>query len=183
MRFVAFYRNVNLGQRLSPTRPQLEAAFAQAGGAEAVSFRTNGTVLFSAPDEAPSEGRAQEIVDRASAALAPVCGLREPGFAVPLAHLVELVLAEPFRGRDGADVHEHAATFGPPGAFAALNLPLATARGDVELIRVTPYVALSVCRKVMASPGAATPFLERVLGAPVTTRSWTTITRLVRKYG
>jgi uncharacterized protein (DUF1697 family) len=178
MRFVAFYRNVNLGQRLSPTRPQLEAAFAEAGAEDAVSFQTNGTVVFSASDERS----AQAITDEASAALGLVCGLREPGYAVPLAHLAELVAAEPFRGHAGPDVHEHAATFGPADAFEALSLPLASPRGDVEVIRVTAWVTLSVCRKIMSAPGGATPFLEKTLGVPVTTRSWTTVARLVRKF-
>jgi uncharacterized protein (DUF1697 family) len=178
LRFVAFYRNVNLGQPRSPTRPQLEAALAEAGAEGAASFQTNGTIVFAAADEAV----ALAVVSAANAALSRVCGLREPAYIAPLDHLAGLVAETPFAGIDGPDIYEHAATFGPPGAFAALRLPLATPRGDVELLRVTPYIALSICRKVIAAPGAATPFLERTLGVPVTTRSWTTITRLVRKH-
>ena len=50
MKFVAFLRNVNLGQLNSPTRDQLEAAFREAGAPWAASFMSNGTLVFSASD-------------------------------------------------------------------------------------------------------------------------------------
>ncbi len=43
---VAFFRNLNLGQRGSPTRAQLVAAFESAGAIDVTSVRTNGTVAF-----------------------------------------------------------------------------------------------------------------------------------------
>jgi uncharacterized protein (DUF1697 family) len=43
---VAFFRNLNLGQGWAPRRPQLEAAFADAGATGVRSVRSNGTVVF-----------------------------------------------------------------------------------------------------------------------------------------
>lgn len=45
-RSVAFFRNLNLGQGWSPTRPQLVGAFEQAGATGVDSVQVNGTVVF-----------------------------------------------------------------------------------------------------------------------------------------
>ncbi len=46
-RSVAFFRNLNLGQGWSPTRPQLVAAYDAAGATDVVNVQGNGTVVFS----------------------------------------------------------------------------------------------------------------------------------------
>ena len=179
MKFVTFYRNVNLGQPRSPTRAQLEGALAEAGAEVPKSFQTNGTVVFAA-ESLPA---AREMVERAARALAGVCGLREPGFTIPFEPLAVLVAEEPFAGPGAAGLREFHASFMADEQLARLSAPLVSPRGDVELIRVTPFVALSVSRRVGAGVGYPTPFLEKLLGAPATTRGWGTIERLVRKHG
>src|SRR5664279_4287551 len=47
---VAFFRNLNQGQRRSPSSTQLIDAFELAGAPGALPFQGNGTVLFDAPD-------------------------------------------------------------------------------------------------------------------------------------
>lgn len=179
MRFASFYRNVNLGQPRSPTRPQLEGALAKAGADSPQSFQTNGTVVFSAA----SLGVARAIVDTASASLAHVCGLREPAFTIALEPLIALVSENPFAGAQTKDLYGFNATFLPDDALARLTAPLVSPRGDVEVLRVTPFVVLSASRRVGAGIGYPTPFLEKLLGAPATTRGWGTIERLARKHG
>lgn len=50
MRHVAFFRNMNLGQRASksPTSAQLVGAFEDAGAQDVLNVQSNGTVIFSA---------------------------------------------------------------------------------------------------------------------------------------
>ena len=179
MRFVTFYRNVNLGQPRSPTRSQLEGALAEAGAVSPQSFQTNGTVVFAA-ESLPT---AREIVARASLKLADVCGLKEPAFTIELEPLVALVAEGPFERVSTESGQAFNATFMADDQLARLSAPLLSPRGDVELIRVTPFVALSVSRRVGAGIGYPTPFLEKLLGAPATTRGWGTIERLVARHG
>lgn len=179
MRFVTFYRNMNLGQPRSPTRPQLETALAEAGAEAPQSFQTNGTVVFGAT----SLAAARAIVEAASASLARVCGLREPAFTIALEPLVALFHEAPFAGVETQALREFNATFMPDEALVRLTAPLTSPRGDVEVLRVTPFVALSASRRVGAGTGSPTPFLEKLLGAPATTRGWGTIERLVRRHG
>ncbi len=178
MQFVAFFRNVNLGQGLAPTRPQLEAAFAAAGSAGAASFQTAGTVVFAAAGEPAAE----TILAGARERLLEWRGLREPAYLAPLGHLAELVAADPFTGCDLSDVLDTSATLMPRDALAGLTLPLASPGGDVVVVRLTAYLALTLRRRTGAHPGSPTPFFEKLLGIRATTRGWNTIQRLVRKY-
>ena len=50
--YAAFFRNVNLGQLSNPSRAQLERAFTAAGAAAAMSFLTNGTIVFMSSSKA-----------------------------------------------------------------------------------------------------------------------------------
>ncbi|NUM47289.1 MAG: DUF1697 domain-containing protein [Anaerolineales bacterium] len=174
--FVAFFRNVNLGHPKSPTRAQLEAAFTGAGAAFAQSFQTNGTVIFSGD----TEQAARDTVARACDTLREECGMMEPAFIASLPHLIECVDTDPFANLppEGMPL----ASFLAPDGLASLSVAQRSPRGDVEIVRVTSQVVLSVSRKVMSSPGDPTPFLEKLLNGPATTRSWGTIQRLVRKY-
>ena len=77
---VAFFRNLNLGQRRSrsPTRPELLEAFERAGATDAVSFQTNGTVIFEC-DTDP-----QALADDVVRLLTPVCGYDDMAPARPV---------------------------------------------------------------------------------------------------
>ncbi|MEO6942062.1 MAG: hypothetical protein ABI238_01115 [Terrimesophilobacter sp.] len=50
MRSVAFFRNLNQGQRGCPTSATLDGAFAAAGASGIDLFQSDGTVVFSAHD-------------------------------------------------------------------------------------------------------------------------------------
>ncbi len=179
MQFVAFLRNVNLGQPKSPTRPQLESAFQQAGAAATASFLSNGTLVYTA-----AGGRAAEsIARRAAVLLRAECGLTEPLFVRSLRRLVALAAEDPFAGLDDApDTRRMFTVFDPAGA-PRITVPLESARRDCLILRLDAGEAFSLVRMVGGQTGYPTPVLEKALGRPVTTRSWTTILRLVQKHG
>jgi hypothetical protein len=178
MRFVAFFRNVNLGQGINPTRPQLEAAFAEAGAPNASSFQTAGTVVFSAADEPAAEAAVAGARER----LLALRGLREPAYVAPLAHLVELIRSNPFAGYDLAVAFDAGVTLMPRDALARLSLPLASPRGGFEVVCLTPYLAPTVGPRTSVARENPTPFFEKLRGVPATTRGWGTIVRLVKKH-
>ena len=55
-------------------------------------------------------------------------------------------------------------------------------RKDCLVFRAAAGLALSVIREVNGKIGYPTPVLEKALNLPVTTRSWTTIVRLVERH-
>lgn len=178
MKFVAFLRNVNLGQPNSPTREQLESAFREAGAPWAASFMSNGTLVFSATD--PLD--AHQITPRACGILLKQCNMREPAFVRSLEHLARLVAEDPFSPFDGAEISERSLTLFDPEPAATVQAPLESDRKDCLVFRIDAGEAFSISRAIDGKSGYPTPLLEKALHAPVTTRSWRTTQRLIAKH-
>jgi uncharacterized protein (DUF1697 family) len=177
-KYAAFFRNLNLGRLNCPTRTQLEAAFTAAGADGASSFLTNGTVVFAAR----SSCQAARILSLACQTLQTECGLKEPAYIRSLAALAELAALDPFAAIDPDQVYERCVSFLHADSITPATLPLESKRRDVEILRFTASEALSVSRKIGNSPGSPNAFLERLLGLPATTRSWSTLMRLLQKH-
>ncbi len=178
MRYAAFLRNVNLGRPKSPTRAQLEAAFLDAGAATAASFQVNGTLVFTlAPGARP-----RAVASRACAALAASCGMREPVFVRSVDELRALVDADPFARQVAEGMDALCISFLGAPRRALPAFPLATSRGDLELLAHDDTHVFSVSRWLGKSGGSPNAWLERQLGEPATTRNWRTVVRLVEKF-
>ena len=167
-RAVAFFRNLNLGQARShsPTRVQLIGAFASAGAPGAVSFQTNGTVLFEAIDPGAV---AAEVVAR----LTPVCGYAD----VVLVRPAEVVLEVAEQLAELPETAELALFDGAPDLLEPL--PWTSPRGRLEVVAAADGCALAV--NAVEQTSFATPELERLLGVPVTSRGAGTVMRLARR--
>ena len=165
---VAFFRNLNLGQRRSrsPTRPELLDAFAQAGAATAVSFQTNGTVIFALGRRSP-----QRVAERAVALLTQVCGYDDMVATRPIAWV---------RGLDLDDLPSHAevSLFDGPDPFPE-PLPWEPPGRGLIVIRADSRHAVSVDDP--AGSSGATWVLEDRLGVKVTSRGVPTMRRLQTK--
>jgi uncharacterized protein (DUF1697 family) len=179
MKFALFLRNVNLGRSHCPSKQQFEDAFLRAGADSATSFLTNGTMVYAAS----SMQRARTVFELAYAQLQEACGLREPAFVRSLAYLSVLAGLDPFRDVDQADVYGCYVSFLHSRDDRPPALPMKSANGNVELVQVTPAEVLSVARAIGKAPGSPNAFLEKVVGAPLTTRSWNTLVRLVERHG
>lgn len=177
VKYAAFFRNVNLGHPRCPSKAALEAAFLEAGAADAASFQTNGTVCFALPARRSVRRLLAEVSRRLNAS----CGLVEPVFVRPLAPLAALVARDPFAGIS-LEGRERCATLLSEGALLPC-LPFATPRGDLELLGVVEGIVLSVRRSAGPGPGNPNPVVEKRTGLPATTRNWSTLVRLVEKFG
>jgi uncharacterized protein DUF1697 len=159
---VAFFRNLNLGQRRShsPTRPELLDALERAGARNPVSFQVNGTVIFG------SDTDPQAVADEAVARLTPVCGYADAVIVRPVGWVLDLELTEAPDSEvslfDGPDPFPH-------------ELPWVTGNG-VTVVRADHLHAVSL-NDVERTSGA-TWTLERLLGMPVTSRGVPTMMRL-----
>lgn len=179
MKHAAFFRNLNLGRANCPTRSQLEAAFLSAGAETASSFLTNGSLVFSAK----SSAKARKVLKLACQAMLAECGLKEPAYVREVDYLADLVASHPFKSVAPGSVYARCVSFLPATYAAPAKWPRSSARGDVEILRVTDTEVFSVSRQLGKSPGSPNAFLEKLLGSPVTTRNWNTVVRLVEKHG
>jgi hypothetical protein len=159
---VAFFRNLNLGQRRSrsPSRVELVDAFLRAGAAEAMSFQVNGTVIFDC------HGDAQALAGEAVQLLTPVCGYDDAVIVRPALWILELELTD----APNAEV----SFFDGPERFPE-HLPWTSGSG-VTVIRADARHALS--HNDLEKTSGATWTLERLLGMPVTSRGVPTMARL-----
>lgn len=178
MQYAVFFRNLNLGRPLAPTKTQFEQAFVDAGAITAQSFLTNGTLVFT------TKGRTNpdRLLSRASAQLHTVCGLVEPGFLRTVDHLRELVALQPFAAVDSASVYACCATFLDTRVTTLPALPFASPRADVEVLQFTGGEAFCISRTLGKTPGSPNAFLEKHFTLPATTRVWNTVVRLVEKH-
>lgn len=178
VKYAAFFRNLNLGRPRCPNKPEFEEAFMVAGAATASSFLTNGTIVFTAETNSEAQG----ILASAREILRETCGLKEPGYIRTTEYLAKLVSLNPFGSVERASVHECCASFVCPEAGSLMQLPTESKRRDVKVLHVTESEVFSVSLRVGATPGSPNAFLERLLGVPVTTRSWNTVVRLLQRH-
>jgi uncharacterized protein (DUF1697 family) len=159
-RHVAFFRNLNHGQRGSPTRAQLLDAFAAAGAADVTSVRVNGTVVFASTSPARTRDLACSWLIRHSdwSDIAPV---RPARWVLDLAD--ELVAVP-----GNAEV----AFFDGRRDFPE-TLPWRPERGRLTVVRADRRHAIAVNDEPRTS--YATPVLERLLGVRVTSRGAATV--------
>lgn len=170
MRLVAFFRNINQGQRGHPATADLLGAVHDAGGVGAVTFQSNGTVLFEA-----AHSETIELSEEIQAALASRSGVEREVFLMPLSQVVALVDAHAV----GADASRRELTLHSAGVI------------DVDDPAVVREAARRRCRVLAAGEGwaisanerdresNATPVVERLTGGPATSRGLPTLIRLV----
>jgi uncharacterized protein (DUF1697 family) len=167
--YVAFFRNLNQGQRNSPTGAALIEAFVRCGATDVATFQGNGTVTFRA-DHAPkcAEGTAEIL--RSESPWHDVVFVRRLEWATGL--VKELGLAPAIDPR-----FSEVSLFNETSSVAGL-LPIAGRRCWVT--HGGSGYAVTVNERLDESN--ATPTLERATGEPVTSRGLLTLQRLVRRF-
>jgi uncharacterized protein (DUF1697 family) len=126
---------------------------------------------------------APRVAKRACKALQHICGMNQPVFVCSLQHLVELVMEDPFSHSADPAICGQAISFFEPKIGTNVAAPIESERKDCIVFRIGEGEALSVLYEVNGKTGYPTPVLEKVLNSPVTTRSWTTIVRMIRMHG
>jgi hypothetical protein len=167
-RHVAFFRNLNLGQRGSPTKQQVLDAFAEAGATDVASVRVNGTVVFASSSPASTRDRVCSLLILRTnwcdvAPVRPARWIRG--------------LADHLTGVDGnAEVafYDSRHDFPEP-------LPWRPDRGRLTVVHADRRHAIAVNDEPRTS--YATPVLERLLGLRVTSRGAATVLTVADRLG
>ncbi|MBX3092767.1 MAG: hypothetical protein KF801_09720 [Cryobacterium sp.] len=167
MRSVAFFRNLNQGQRGSPSSDDLRLAFEEASATQTVLVRSNGTVMFTATDP-------DACVSAVLATLHSGSEWQDVAFARPRAEIRELALEfDPGLegiGRMELSLFDHSVVL-------AGELPIAGRRCEI----VRAGAGFAICRNDRDGESNAVPTLEALLGAKVTSRSLPTVHQLFKR--
>ena len=169
---VALLRNVNVGQRGHPTTDDLLTAFTAAGATDALSFQSNGTIVFTGL-AAEAESLAQDAV----AALARTAGHEREVVTASLASLRTLVDEH----GSAPDAHRRELTLhgGPALEPDSVALLEAERRAHCRVLDSAPGWVVTLNLRDRQSNG--TPLVEHVLGIPATSRGLPTLVRLFEK--
>lgn len=166
---VALLRNVNVGQRGHPSTDDLLRAFAAAGAPDALSFQSNGTIVFTA-----RAAEADVVAQDAVAALARAAGHVRDVFTASLRSLRPLVDEH----GSALDAHRREVTLhgGPALAPESVALLDAERRAHCTVLDSAPGRVLTLNLRDRQSNG--TPLVEHLLGIPATSRGLPTLVRL-----
>ncbi|KAA9111544.1 GNAT family N-acetyltransferase [Microbacterium rhizomatis] len=181
-RCVAFFRNVNQGQRGHPSGTHLGEAMTDAGFLGSEGFRANGIVVGTAVG-AP----AQLAADTADA-LAARSGLQRAVFVLAFDEVADIVDA--FAPVDVDRLQPGVADGVAPDEVSHLEFSVFDRRVVVEGVPVRgihcEVIASghgwAVTRNDHVDRSQGTPTIERLIGSPVTSRGMSTMRGLVRRY-
>ena len=155
---VAFFRNLNQGQRGNPSSAELSAGLKDAGADTVTLVRGNGTAVFVAADPATT-------ADLAAQTLAP---WRDRVFVRDVAWIRRLV--------GSIDPASDART--ELTLFDEVELGLATPARGVGCAIVSAGVGYAVIENDEERRSNGTPTVERLLGSPATSRGLPTLRRV-----
>ena len=171
-RYVALLRGINVGKAKRVAMADLRALVSGLGYGEVATWLNSGNVVFSAP-----RGSAAMAATRIEAALASELGMTARVTGISAADLASAVAENPL----GTVATNHSrllvAFLATPADRAKLAL-FAQQRWDPEALALGPRVAYMWCPDgILASPLATA--LGHALRDGVTSRNWTTVTKLL----
>lgn len=162
---VAFFRNLNNGQRLSPTRDQLLDAFGAEGATDVLSHQSNGTVAFA------TDGDPQVVADAVAARMEGVSEWSDVVLVRSVAWLRDL---GPAGFPDGCEL----TLYDGRDSFPE-ELPFFSERAAATILTADHRHAIVQNHVDRRSNG--TPLLELLVGVPATSRGLGTVERLLAR--
>jgi uncharacterized protein (DUF1697 family) len=176
--YLAFLRAINLGAHNPIKMATLKEILTGQGAVAVRTYLQSGNVLFQCPP-----GNLQAIVTGAEAELAELLGNEVPITTRPLALVQDWLAEEPFSGPDVQPGDKEYVTFLYTEPQLPVALPLASERGDLLVFASREGDLFSLSRRVGGKYGFPNAFIEKELGVVATSRKWSTVERLVAKYG
>jgi uncharacterized protein (DUF1697 family) len=164
---VAFFRNLNQGQRGSPSRAQFVEAFAESGAIRATPFQSNGTMLLDAQNPTAS-------TQSAIAWLTARSGWSDAAFVRSVDWLTGVLAAVPIEASTATRIE---LSLFDESSSAVHLLPLTGTRCTV----FSGGPGFAVTENERDNESNATPTLERALGVAVTSRGFPTLSRVVER--
>jgi uncharacterized protein (DUF1697 family) len=168
---VAFLRNLNQGQRGQLATADLLSAFSDAGAAEASTFQSNGTVVFSSEDADAVGRRVRE-------------SLASQGLFDDLLVVRPIILVEDIVGEFAElhDAHRCELTLFADDRFLDDDAALTAAATRRRCTVVARGPGWAVVRNERDRQTNGTPTIEAVLGERATSRGLPTLLRLVDRF-
>ena len=173
MRYIALLRGVNVGGH-QVKMDQLRTLFGEVGLANARTYIQSGNVFFDTDevDEAKLTARIEEHLRAALGYEVPTC-LRT------VAEVEATLARDPFSAADVTPDSRLNIVFATSPIASGLALPAWSPKRDMEIRAATAREAFVVWRLIDGRPPSSGTFLEKTLGAKVTSRFLHTTRKIV----
>ena len=179
MRYIALLRAINVGGKNIVKMDALRALFAELGLENVRSYIQSGNVFFDTDgaDEADRERLRRRIEGHLLAALGKEVGV----YLRTVDEVAALLALDPFRAVEIAPDVRLCVLFTEPGLPDGVDLPLVSAKGDIELVAVTGAELCYVMRIVNGRPADPTRFFKTTFGGQLmgTTRFFHTTAKIL----
>ncbi len=173
-RQAAFVRNVMIG-REGLHRQVLLDIVERAGGRAPRSYISTGNITFDAKD-----ANLGDITHRIEIDVAGIVGHFEDVYVRSVGHIASLVASDPFAASPYADPLHRLVNFAKEPVVWPSDVPRSSSRGDWTILAIEDRDVLAVTRLVNGrgqDPGGQ---IQKITGQRMTSRSWSTIERIVR---
>jgi uncharacterized protein (DUF1697 family) len=170
--YVALLRGVNVGGH-AVRMEVLRGLFRELGLTDVRSYIQSGNVFFACPP-----GRRAGLAAQIEGHLARNLGYEVPVILRTVPELAQVVARDPFRDVVVTPDTRLCVVFAAE-TLARLNLPVRSAKGDVEIIDMTAQEAFLIWRLVNGRPPDSENFLARTLHTQLTTRFFHTTAKIL----
>jgi uncharacterized protein (DUF1697 family) len=175
MKYAALLRGIGPGNP-KMRNENLRRVLEELGFENVQSVISSGNLLFEA-----DKAKASDLEDAIEAAWPEKLGFESTTIVRSHAQLLRLVAGNPFGDRPDDESSRLQTTFLKTKPRKKLDLPHSSDEGDYEIVAI---VARTICSTVDLS-GPGTPelmrWLERTFGREMTTRTWKSVNRIVRR--
>lgn len=167
MRYIALLRGVNVGGH-QVKMERLRALFAELGLANVRTYIQTGNVFFET--DAQDERDREALTDAIETHLLQTLGYAVPTYLRTVPELEHTLALDPFKELTVTDDMRLTIVFAGKPIPPVLDLPLWSARRDMQIVATTEMDAFVVWYLINGRPPSDGKFIERALGGPVTSR-------------
>lgn len=176
--YLALLRAINVGAHNPIRMATLKEIFTSQGGVRVRTYLQSGNVVFQCAPEDVSG-----VVAGVEASLVELLGNSVPITTRPLALARSWVADNPYSTVEVRADDKEYVTFLYKDPPYQVPLPLTSERGDIVVFKLRDRQVFSISRRVGGKYGFPNAFIEREFGVVATSRKWSTVERLVVKYG
>jgi len=167
MRYIALLRGVNVGGH-QVKMERLRALFAELGLAHVRTYIQTGNVFFET--DVTEERDREELTAAIEGRLLQALGFAVPTYLRSVPELEHTLALDPFKELTVTDDMRLTIVFAARPIPSTLDLPLWSAKRDMQIVSATAMDAFVVWYLINGRPPSDGKFIERALGGPVTSR-------------
>jgi uncharacterized protein (DUF1697 family) len=175
MKFVVFFRGINVGGHKKAPMADLKAMFSKMGFENVKTLLNSGNVVFET--DKIEEG---DLIKKIDENFQKSFGFESKIMVRTMEQIQKLVDLKPFEEIDVDKDTRLYVSFLPEETDSSLKLPYTSPNGDFKILQKTNREVFSVLNLKNTRSVDAMAFLEKEYGKDITTRNWNTVMKIIK---